>query len=251
MAASLVLLPLLVGITYLARMQEVVHASDLAARYVAFDALSQSDQPAQWRDLETLQNEVRQRFFGDPGEPIISPGSTTPALADFGSPPLTTLEDGSLMLGDNASNVRLTTDQGNLGSSIGDGFTPSSDSDPFDEPVRTALGLGANGIHTVNVNVEPWFVGRSLQGSRLFADYGLTDLRLKRSMSSLHAGWAARSRDDVVARLTSDPLLLPSLQVWPELTLSGPLVPAVEVPGPVPGPQLTPWRDIVQQDRRQ
>lgn len=245
-AATFVLLPLLIGITYLSRLQDVGHAAEMATRYVAFDASSKSDQPARWRDLETLQSEVRLRFFTDPNAPI----SSLSAFADAPAMPFWTLEDGSAMAGENAAGVILASGQANLGTSIADGFSASSDAAAFNLPVRNALSLGANGIYTANVNVDPAYVGKGGEAFRLYGALGGVDLRIRRSVSSLNSDWAAASRDDVVNRITADTTVLPSTALWPELTDSARSVPGVEFPGPIPGPRLTAWRDLVPADRR-
>lgn len=249
-------IPLLLLIPLIAKYQDIQHATQMASRYLAFEATTQSNDEAQWKLPQQLANEVRSRFFGNPAENIRSDVISSSASSEpFWTNPL-----GSGMIASPEVDVTVSTNKAGTGSGVADGFDAASDKNPFyggspDIPtIMDYTGLPARGIYTANIKVRlanmPFSLGF---GGPVYAPFDNIGIFITAQTGTLTASWAASGPQEVVRRL-SNPDLIPSLQLQADFapgSANADIISAVElenIPPPKIG-QLAPFIDIVPRDR--
>jgi len=143
---SLVLIPLFLFLPVIGKSQNISHASQMASRNAAFDAVLRYDGNNSQKSPTQLQNELRQRYFGPAQAGIRSGLEQEAALKDywndpFGKPLIRNPDDIALSFG--ASH----------GDRHADGYTKASDTLLF--PWASRAGLSPNGIYPANVAIRP------------------------------------------------------------------------------------------------
>lgn len=252
LVVALALVPLFLLMPLIAKYQDIAHQTQMASRYVAFDAAVRNEWQNSWKDTAQLAAEVRRRFFSNPDAPIKTNdtagnfdahrnlfwrGPTNePLIADFNS-------DVAISFGDSAS------------PSQANGFKASKDGDPFNKAAGTNVGtkiadqlsLKAAGIFTGNVSVK---LAKTPAFLKSYQPLDTIDLSITRHTSMVVNGWDADSAQKVVGRIDSN-FLVPGTLLKPIGSVTGAVITPFEA-GQVQPPQLGQlsfWQDVVPSDR--
>lgn len=256
LAISLILVPIFLALPLIAKYQDIAHATEMAARYVAFDAAVRNDQSSSWKTAAELAGEVRQRFYSNPTAPI----KTGDVAGDFKANQNLFWRDpqDKALIRNFDTDVRIS-----FGEALSEdrlaGFKAAGEGDGF--PLSEAMQLEARGIYRANVSVTLANLSTDLVGPTKSYDFFKTiDLKITRHTDLLIDPWTARDPQHVEERI-NDPL------VWSGSvfnTGAGDALSTVvdtayalmELPkmclncGPKLG-KLDYWRDEVPADRRQ
>lgn len=252
LVVALALVPLFLLMPLIAKYQDIAQQTQMASRYVAFDAAARNEWQNSWKDPAQLAAEVRRRFFSNPDAPIKTNdtagnfdahrnlfwrGPTNePLIADFDA-------DVAISFGENASASQAA------------GFRTARDGDPFNKIIATGaethvadqLSLKAAGIFTGNVSVK---LANTPAFLKSYQPFDTIDLSITRHTSVVVNGWDAESPSKVVERIDSK-FLLPGALLRPVGTVVGAFVTPFEA-GQVKPPQLGQlgfWQDVVPSDR--
>jgi hypothetical protein len=244
---ALALIPLFLLFPMIAKYQDLSHTTQMASRYVAFDAITRNDIQSRdgWKPEEQLADEVRRRFFSNTDAPI----KTDDVAGDFdanrnlfwrdpyGNPLIARFSDVGVSFGDN-------------GSSHASGFnTNTDDGTPFNRlPIANAnnIGLHARGLYTANVSVALTNLPAGLHAIKPFDQI---DLSIQRHTSLLFDTWSSpttRKTEQRVAHLA--PLTTLFAPIKPLITAGLLVVDLANVSTPEFG-NLEKWRDAVPADR--
>jgi hypothetical protein len=252
LVVALALVPLFLLMPLIAKYQDISHQTQIASRYLAFDAAARNEWQNSWKDPAQLAAEVRRRFFSNPDAPIKTNDTAgnfdghrnlfwrgpanEPLIADFDT-------DVAISFG------------GNGGASQAAGFRAAKDGDPFNKlggtPAATnianQLGLKATGIFTGNVSVTLANTPVFLKSYQPFDKINLT---ISRHTSVVVNGWDADTLQRIVERIDSK-LLVPGTllrSIGPSAALLVAPFEAGHVQPPQLG-QLEFWQDVVPSDR--
>jgi hypothetical protein len=251
---ALVLIPLFLLLPVIAKYQDLAHATQMASRYLAFEAATHNGAQGGWTPPAQLAMDVRRRFFGNPLAPIKANDAAGNFRADQN--PFWTDQQGNALIHDFDTDVVVSFGPGR-GASQPAGYSPASDSLPF-VFARDPLGLDAPGVFTANISVKladlPAPDGSYTKTYDTFARLGLV---MRRHTSLLLDSWSAKDTQQVQDRI-SHPLLFPGKLLEPAAPLVDVAVDIVESPSCLPavcsgkGPKLGKldfWRDVVPADR--
>lgn len=252
LVVALVLVPLFLLMPLIAKYQDVAYQTQLASRYVAFDAAARNEWQNSWKDPAQLATEVRRRFFSNPDAPI----KTNDTAGNFDA-------HRNLFWRGPAGEPLVTDFDTDVGISFGEsgsptqagGFKKASDAKPFNSIAGTEveanigdqLSLKAAGIFTGNVTVK---LANTPAVLKMYQPFDKIDLSVTRRTSVVVNGWDADSPDTVVRRIDSK-LLVPGTVLRPLQPFVDAVVGLAEV-GKVPSPklgQLEFWKDVVPPDR--
>jgi hypothetical protein len=252
LVVALALVPLFLLMPLIAKYQDIAHQTQMASRYVAFDAAARNGWQNSWKDPAQLAGEVRRRFFSTSDAPIKTNdtagnfdahrnpfwrGPTNePLLADFDTAVV-------IGFGDNGATSQSA------------GFKPSKDGDPFNKVggmdistnIADQLSLKTTGIFTGNVSVK---LANTPAFLKSYQPFDKIDLSITRHTSLVINAWDASSPQEVLDRIDGK-LLVPGKLLKPIGSVAGVFVTAFEV-GQVPTPQLGQldfWQDVVPSDR--
>lgn len=252
LVVALALVPLFLLMPLIAKYQDIAHQTQMASRYVAFDAAARNEWQNTWKDPAQLAAEVRRRFFSNPDAPIKTNDTAgnfdahrnlfwrgpanEPLIADFDA-------DVAISFGTNA------------GGSQAAGFNVSKDGDPFNKLGGTAaatniadqLDLKAAGIFTGNVSVT---LANTPAFLKSYEPFDKINLVVTRHTSVVVNGWDADAPHTVVDRIDSK-LLVPGTQLRQIAPIVGGFITpfeAAQVQPPQLG-QLEFWQDVVPADR--
>ena len=185
---AVALVPMFLLVPMIAKYQDLSHATQLASRYVAFDAINRGGLQGNndWAPPALLADEVRRRFYSNTDAPI----KTDDVAGDFdanrnlfwrdpyGNPLVKKFSDVTLSFGDGAATQT-------------DGFSAASDTAVFNKiPVANAnhIGLAAPGIYTANVSVA---LANLPAGIRSVEPFDKLDLTIQRRTSLLFDSWSS------------------------------------------------------------
>jgi hypothetical protein len=258
---ALALVPLFLLMPMIGKYQDLAHATEMASRYVAFDAMANNansvdgyKQPAQ------LAAEVRRRFFSNTDAPI----KTGDEAGDFNA-------NRNLMWSDPQGNPligKFTDVSVSFGSGHGannqDGVSEVSDDKPFNplplyKPAKI-MDL-QTGMYTANVHVKLVNVQELLGNyAKSYEELGKLNLTITRSTSVLVNSWTAGNAGTINSRIAKIELF-PGLGLKPAQLLVNPAVSMMEFPacfaaggcfdkGPKLG-DLDYFDDVVPADRKQ
>ena len=244
LVVALVLIPLFLLIPIIAKYQDVSHATQMAARYAAFDATLRNDTAAGgWKPEEQLADEVRRRFFGTSETPI----KTGDVAGDFdahrnlfwrgpdGAPLLRKFSDVAVSFGNQPS------------SGHENGFAAIQDMASF--VLGGQLGLQSKGIYTANVSVA---LANLPAGLSFYEPFNALDITMTRSTSLLLAPWTAKHAQEVEGRILGAPGIFPAGNLQEMAASTDAFVSVIESPAGLNAPklgQLEFWRDVVPKDR--
>jgi hypothetical protein len=235
LVVSLVLLPLFLLVPMIGKYQDISHATQMASRYAAFDAVLRNDSHNSWKPPVQLEAELRQRYFGPAGGGIVTAPKEGLALREgwddpWGHALIRAPEDVALTFG---------VDRG---PAHADGYTAARDTAIF--PLAGVAGLGSKGIYRANVAVT---LANLPAGLHSVEPFDQLNLRIERHASVLPDPWAANAPAQTENRAGA---LAPITEVMPTALIDK----AVEVIDmkavrpPVFG-DLKRWRDLVPADR--
>jgi hypothetical protein len=246
LVVAFALVPLFLLIPVIAKYQDISHATQMASRYVAFDATTRNDSQSTWKPVSQVADEVRRRFYGTSNAPI----KTNDVAGDFKAHQNLFWRDpqGNPLV-ENFSDVSVTFGGGN-GGNHGDAFSGASDGEPYNYvPVANAdsMGLRARGIYTANVSVA---LANLPEGIKSLEPFNKIDLSIRRHSSVVIDPWAARSPEQTEARFGQMVPLNQLLSSGIE-TMVGAAIRVFELNQVTPPKfgRLEQWRDVVPQDR--
>jgi hypothetical protein len=257
---ALALVPLFLLMPMIGKYQDLAHATEMASRYVAFDAMANNANSVDgYKQSGQLAAEVRRRFFSNSDAPI----KTGDEAGDFqANRNLMWVDPQGDPLIKKFSDVTVSFGAGHNPTPL-DGMSGSADSEPFNVPtpwkVADTMEL-KNGIYTANVSVSLANV-QELLGSYAssYSELSKLNLSITRSTAVLINPWTASDAGQINARLSHE-TLFPGLALAPIKDVVDAAVNVIEIPACFPavcsgkGPQLgqlSYWDDLVPPDRTQ
>ena len=151
------LVPLFLIVPLIGKYQDISHATQMASRYVAFDATVNNDDIAgsHFKTADQLAGEVRRRFFSNVDAPIKT--NDTAGNFDAHRNPLWTDTTGKPLIADFDNDVCVTfgAPDGTYcsGATTGSGGYGGNGASPFLSFVRSTFGLQERGVFTGAVHV--------------------------------------------------------------------------------------------------
>lgn len=244
LVAAVALVPLFLLIPLIAKYQDISHTTQMASRYVAFDAFVRNDSYGNAKPESQLADEVRRRFFSNADAPI----KTDDVAGDF-------LANQNLFWRGAAGQALIRNFNNDVKVSFGaghsavhnDGFRAASDGLPF--ILRDKLDLPARGIYTANVSVA---LANMPAGLKFYEPFDRINLAIGRSTSVAIDPWAARSPQQIETKIGADPSIFPVASLAGISAGVDGVISVVDAPIALPGPklgQLDFWRDVVPEDR--
>ena len=240
---AVALIPLFLLVPLIAKYQDIAHSTQMASRYVAFEAATRNDSSGTFKPVNQLADEVRQRFFSNPNASIKTNDSAGNFKANqnlFWRDP----NDKSL-IADINSDVTVSFGTGN-GSEHSAAFSKIDDGATF--VLKNELSLPSRGMYTANVSVR---IANLPAGLKFYEPFDKINLTMTRSTSVLIDGWAG-SRPGAVQAKLDNPLLSPATLLRPLKPIVTPTVFLAENFGRVNAPKLGElefWQDVVPADR--
>ncbi len=251
---ALVLVPFLLLMPMIAKYQDIAHATEMAARYVAFDATVRNEATGGWKPNDQLAGEVQRRYFSNPAAPI----KTNDTPGDFKA-------HQNLFWRDPLDNALIRSFNDDIAVSYGEsrsgdrsaGYSGGSDGTPF--LGNSLLSLDAPGVFRGNVSVSVANLPESLVGPTKSYD-GLKNINLtiRRHTALVPDAWTAANADAITDRLgaTRAALINPGSLLEPMSTVVNAGAVIMEgLPGHCGthcGPKLGKldyWREVVPVDR--
>lgn len=245
LVVALALMPLFLLIPMIAKYQDISHATQLAARYAAFDATIRNDSAeGSWKSAGQLTDEIRRRFFANSDAPI----KTNDVAGDFNAHRNLFWRgpDGQPLLR-NFSDVTVSFGPAR-GSAHGSGFEAVNDMATFGM-LAPGLGLASRGVYTANVSV---LLANLPSGLAFYRPFDSINLTMTRSTTLLLDPWTAKSSDEVEGRILNSALIFPAGELAAISGVVDGFVSTIELPAGLQGPklgQLEFWRDLVPRDR--
>ncbi len=244
LVVAVAIVPLFLLIPVIAKYQDISNSTQMASRYVAFDAMNRNDTISSWKPENQLADEVRRRFFSNADAPI----KTNDVAGNFKANQNLFWSDpkGDSLIKDFNTDVTVTYGFG-AGSKHDDGFSATSDGKPF--LLSDKLDLKARGIYTTNVSVT---LANLPMGLKFYEPFDKINLALTRSTSLLFDAWAAKDPGQVESRIANSAEIFPVGQLQAVSALVDAAVISVDPLAGVTGPKLGKldfWRDVVPEDR--
>lgn len=234
---SLVLVPLFLLIPVIGKYQDINHATQLASRYAAFDAVQRNDSDNSWKPPPTLATELRQRFFGVPGAAVVTDAPAEAAIREgwsdpYAHPLIASPADITLSFGDK------------YGATQADAYDHAHSSDTALFLLASRAGLDSRGLYRANVSVN---LAKLPAGLRSIEPFDQLDLRIERHATVLPDPWTADSPAQTEMRAGK---LAPIDALMPDTLISAAIkvVDMASVTPPAFG-KLSQWRDVVPADR--
>lgn len=224
---ALVLIPLFLLIPMVGKYQDIGIATQLASRYLAFEAMTHNDSVGEWTPESNLANDVRRRFFSNPSAPIKT-GDTAGDFKADQNPLWRDPVDEALIRSFN-SDITIS-----FGSAVAtkhqDGFSNASDERPF--VLYSPLSLQARGTYTAGVTVD---IASLPAGLSAYEPFDQLHLKMTRRTTVLLDHWAGRDPVAVQAHLNNVEINAGQLQ--------RPMAPAVKLA--VYAAELPPWGRVL------
>lgn len=252
---ALILVPFLLLLPMIAKYQDIAHATDMAARYVAFDATVRNDAAGSWKPNGELAGEVRRRFYSNASAPIKTgdtPGDFKAHQNLFWRDPL-----GNALIRNFNNDVRISFGEG-ASQDPGAGFRGVGEGTPFLR--HDTMDLEARGVFRGNVSVSVANLPDSLTGpTRSYEGLKSLNLVIRRHVDLVPDGWTAKDADHTASRIdhaeinAGSTFNLPLFREVPNAVEAA--VVLMEIPsgclshcGPRLG-ELEYWKDVVPADR--
>jgi hypothetical protein len=248
LVVAVAVIPLFLLIPVIAKYQDISNATQMASRYLAFDAITRNDSVSTWKPENELGAEVSRRFFSNPDAPIKTddaPGNFKAHQNLFWRGP----RDEPL-ISDFGTDVRVSFGSNN-GTTHADAFSTTSDGEPPKGPFlrHSALDLRARGIYTVNVAVR---LANLPSGLKFYEPFDTIDLSIARGTSVMVDAWTAQNPGDIETRIAGNPVIFPAAKLASISPAVDAAVRVIDAPGGIVGPKLGKldfWRDVVPDDR--
>ncbi len=244
LAISVAMVPLFLLIPVIAKYQDISNSTQMASRYVAFDAMYRNDSMGTWKPETQLADEVRRRFFSNSDAPI----KTNDVAGDFPANRNLFWSDpnGTPLIASFNNDVQVSFGFGNS-PNHGGAFSSTSDAAPF--VLHDQLGLQARGIYTANVSVT---LANLPAGLKFYEPFDQINLSMTRSTSLIFDPWTARDPQQVESRVGGNPNIFPAASLQAVSPIVDAAVTLIDAPGAISGPKLGKlnfWRDVVPEDR--
>lgn len=244
LAISVAMVPLFLLIPVIAKYQDISNSTQMASRYVAFDAMYRNDSMGTWKPESQLADEVRRRFFSNSDAPI----KTNDVAGDFSANRNLFWSDpkGAPLIASFSNNVQVSYGFGNSPNHSG-AFSSTSDAVPF--VLHNELGLQARGIYTANVSVT---LANLPAGLKFYEPFDRINLSIARSTSLIFDPWSAKNPQEVESRIGGNPTIFPAAKLQAVSPIVDAAVSLIDAPGQLSGPKLGKldfWRDVVPEDR--
>lgn len=248
---GLVLLPLFLLMPMIAKYQSITHATEMASRYVAFEAIASNDGMSSYKPPAQLAQEVRRRFFSNTDAPI----KTGDEAGDFkANQNMFWVDAQGDALIKKFNDVTVSFGSAH-GANHADGKSAADDGQPFNMPVPIGvadqLKLGT-GLYRANVSVviaNLKDIGPSFAST--YDEFKNLNLTVSRHTSVLTDTWTASGPGQVESRINTD-LLFPGNRLSAAKPLVQAAVTVIESPGSIKTPklgELSFWNDEVPPDR--
>lgn len=248
----LALVPLILLMPVIAKYQDIAHATQMASRYAAFEAITRNDGSGSFKPESQLADEVRRRFFSNSDAPV----KTNDTAGDFKANRNLFWSDpkGDPLI-KKFSDVQVTFGKG-MGATHGDAFSSASDGKAF--LLRSELGLPAKGIYVANVSVKVANLPADLTGfTKSYELFKNINLNMSRTTAVLIDPWSAADPDEVMSHINKLPIFPgKALNVMKPVVDAAVMV--MESPKTFPTPctscgpklgELQFWSDVVPADR--
>jgi hypothetical protein len=248
LVVALAIIPLMLLIPMIAKYQDVSNSTQLASRYVAFEATQFNDTVNAFKSEADLANEVRRRFYSNTDAPI----KTGDVAGDFKAHQNLFWRDpkgGTLLKPFDEITVSFGTD---TKTTHQEGFKSiSNESISFGtSSVPSMMGLGSRGVYRANVSVP---LVNLPEGIKSFEPFDKINLSMTRQTSIAFDHWAARSPQQTEARFGRLAPISSALQnIEPAIDVAVTLLDKLPGEGGVTPPRfgrLERWRDFIQEDR--
>lgn len=244
LAISVAMVPLFLLIPVIAKYQDISNSTQMASRYVAFDAMYRNDSMGTWKPETQLADEVRRRFFSNSDAPI----KTNDVAGNFPANRNLLWSDpnGAPLIASFNNDVQVSFGFGNSPNHSG-AFSKTSDVVPF--VLNTQLGLQARGIYTANVSVT---LANLPAGLKFYEPFDQINLSMTRSTSLIFDPWTARDPQQVESRVGGNPAIFPAAKLQAVSPIVDAAITLIDAPGGISGPKLGKldfWRDVVPEDR--
>lgn len=241
---AVAVLPLLLLMPVLARYQEISHATQMASRYVAFDAAVRNGDMGRSKPESQLADEVRRRFFSRADAPVF----THDAVLDTAEQrnPFWRDPKGRSLIESFARDVSVSFGP-DRGASHAEAFTAALDGTLFLS--HESLALPARGIYNAQVAVKLINLPDDLA---FYKPFGSINWHVERGTSVLVNGWAAKDAQQVESKIAGSDAVFPAGLLADAGAMAQGVVTAIDYPGGVTAPklgQLEFWRDVVPADR--
>jgi hypothetical protein len=245
LVAAVAVVPLFLLIPLIGKYQDISNSTQMASRYVAFEATVRNDSTGSWEPEGQLAQEVVRRFFSNPDAPI----KTNDAAGNFKANQNLFWRDpvDKPLIADLGSDVKLTfgpdasTTQSGAFTSIAD------EGKPF--PGYEELGLQTRGIYTAHVAVK---LANVPSGLKFYEPFDKLDLTMTRSTSIAIGPWTAKDPAQVESKIAGSAAFFPAGKLAEVSPLVDAAVTIIDAPGGISGPKLGKldfWRDVVPEDR--
>jgi hypothetical protein len=249
---ALALVPLFLLVPFIAKYQDIAHATQVAARYVAFEAAVRNNAMNSFKPEQQLAEEVQRRFFSNIDAPVRTndrAGNIRAHQNPFWRDP----EDNALIR-DFQSDVTVGFGTTN-GTGHMDAFSNTADGTAF--PLHQQMGLRAQGMYTANVSVALANLPALQAGTGMPDSYAALesiDLSITRSTTLLTDSWTSAGPAQTENRSGGNPRVFPASALKNVSPIVDAFISVVDAPGNVTGPKLGRldfWRDVVPADRLQ
>jgi hypothetical protein len=245
LVAAVALIPLFLLVPLIGKYQDISNSTQLASRYVAFEAVTRNDSVGTFKPEAQLRDEVARRFFSNADAPI----KTKDVAGDFKAHQNLLWRDphDQPLIRDLGRDVQVSFGSDNSATHAG-AFSGASDGALF-SPVHGQLGLQARGLYRANVKVK---LANLPAGLKFFEPFDRIDLSMARSTSLVFDPWTAKGPEDVEARIAGSAALFPAAKLASVSGAVDAAIAIIDAPGSFSGPKLGKldfWRDVVPEDR--
>lgn len=244
LVVAFALVPLFLLMPVLAKVQDMAHSTQMAARYAAFEAMARHPGAGGFKPEAQLTDELRRRFFSNTEAPIKTGDGADEVEAQrhaFWRRP-----DGSPLIR-SFTDVRLGFGSAQAAHHA-QGLAKASDGDAF--LLHERLKLSASGIYTAKVSVTLADLPAGLKAYEPFDRIGLV---MSRSTSVAIDAWSGRGPGEVQNQL-KDTAIFPGRALRSTRGVLKPVMQLAEMPGGIEPPRLGEpdfWQDVVPPDRLQ
>lgn len=253
---GLALVPLFLLIPLIGKYQSISHATEMAGRYVAFEAVANNEGMSAYKPRAQLEQEVRRRFFSNSDAPI----KTNDEAGDFkANQNLMWVDPQGEALIRRFSDVSVSFGAAN-GTSHADAISGADDGAPFNMPVpfKVADEMALKtGVYRANVHVKLANLKDIGPGyASTYETFKNIDLSISRHTALVPDTWTAADPMQVQSRIDKT-VLFPGKMLANAKPLVKAAVMAVQSPA-IPAGNANPpklgeldfWRDEVPADRK-
>lgn len=240
---ALALVPLFLIIPVIAKYQDISNSTQMASRYVAFDATTRNDSMSTWKPATQLADEVRRRFYSNTDAPIKTDDTAGNFMAHqnlFWRDP-----KGDSLINNIGVDVAVSFGEAHA-ATHSQGFKSANDGVIFGSSIPLSpmnlMGLQARGIYRGNVSIT---LANLPAGIKSYEPFDQINLRMQRGTSLIFDHWMANSPQQTMDRFGRAAPINQVLSVLQPLT-DGPILlyELLNFDGPKYG-DLKAWEDFV------